>query len=142
LVGAAAALVLFVSLFLPWFSTNDENRNSTVNELRGLINAFEAYEILPWLLIAASAAPFILGWIIVRGHKLSWPRGELTAIVGIVAFVLIVLNGIVLGKPGDAVEVSLAFGYLVALAGAAGIAASGIFRQTENEPKRKPPGEL
>ena len=36
-------------------------------------------------------------------------------IVGITAFVLILCNGIILGKPGDSVEISLKIGYLVGL---------------------------
>ena len=32
--------------------------------------------ILRWLLLAAAVAPFILAWIIVREHELSWPRGR------------------------------------------------------------------
>ena len=48
-----------------------------------------------WLLIAAAAAPLILSYIVVRGHQLTWPRGELTAIVGLTAFVLIAYNGFV-----------------------------------------------
>ena len=37
------------------------------------------------LLTAAAVAPWILVWIVVRGHKLSWPPGEVTMIVGAIA---------------------------------------------------------
>ena len=71
---------------------------------------------LDWLLVAACIAPFILAWIIARGHKLTWKPGEVTMIVGITAFVLILCNGIILGRPGDSVEIALGIGYFVGAA--------------------------
>ncbi len=66
---------------------------------------FETFPILSWLLLAAALAPWILAYIVVRGHKLSWPPGELTMTVGFTAFILIAYNGIVdppgIGEPGD-----------------------------------------
>jgi hypothetical protein len=62
-----------------------------------------------------------------------------TMIVGIVAFGLILCNGIILGKPGDSVEIGLAWGYLVGLIGALGIMAAGMVRQSQGR-TRKPPG--
>jgi hypothetical protein len=141
LFGMASAGVLLLSLFLPWFSTSDTNRQSEIDGLRGDLTAWEVFNILDWLLVAACAAPFILAWIIARGHKLSWAPGEVTAIVGITATVLILCNGVILGKPGNSVEVSLAIGYLVGLLGALGIVAAGFLRQSRGQ-KKKPPGEL
>ena len=54
------------------------------------MNAFEIFGILDWLLVAACLAPFILAWIVARGHKLTWRPGEVTMIVGMTAFVLII----------------------------------------------------
>lgn len=140
--GMAAALVLVLSLFLPWFSTSDSNPNSTIDGQRGDLNAFDTFGSLHWWLIAAATAPFILSWIIARGHKLTWRPGEVTMIVGITAAALILLNGIILGKPGDSVEVGFKYGYLVALIGALGICIAGFVRQAEYERGRKPPGTL
>lgn len=140
--GMAAALVLVLSLFLPWFSTSDSNPNSTIDGQRGDLNAFDTFGSLQWWLIAAATAPFILSWIIARGHKLTWRPGEVTMIVGITAAALILLNGIILGKPGDSVEVGFQYGYLVALIGALGICVAGFVRQAEYERGRKPPGTL
>jgi hypothetical protein len=140
--GMGAALVLVLSLFLPWFSTSDTNPNSTIDGKQGEFNAFETFSTLHWWLIAGAAAPFILSWIIARGHKLTWRPGEVTMIVGITAFALIILNGIVLGKPGDSVEIGFQYGYLVALLGALGICAAGFLRQAVYERGRKPPGTL
>ena len=141
-VGMAAAGVLFISLFLPWFTTSD-NPESKLNGVHGIdTSAWEQFKYLDWLLLAACSAPFILAWIIARGHKLSWRPGEVTAIVGITTVVLILCNGVILGRPGDSVEIGLTYGYFVGLLGAAGIIVSGFLRQSEVAGPRKPPGEL
>ena len=141
-VGMVAAAVLLLSLFLPWYTTSD-NPNSKLNGQSGInTSAWEQFAILDWLLVAACAAPFILSWIVARGHKLSWRPGEVTAIVGITAVVLILCNGIILGRPGESVEIGLTYGYAVALLGAGGILVSGFMRQSEVAGPRKPPGEL
>ncbi len=90
--------------------------------------------------MAACAAPFILTWIIARGHKLTWKPGEVTMIVGIVAFMLILCNGIILGRPGDSVDIGLSFGYFVGLLASLGLLAAGYLRQAVYETARKPPG--
>jgi hypothetical protein len=104
--------------------------------------AFETFSTLYWLLIAAATAPFILSWIIARGHKLTWAPGEVTMVVGITAFVLILCNGIILGRPGDSVDISLDIGYFVALLAAVGMAFCGYLRQAIYTEGRKPPGTL
>ena len=43
----------------------------------------------------AAVAPLILAWIIIRGHALSWPRGEMTAIVAIVALIMTLFLGVI-----------------------------------------------
>lgn len=141
--GFLAAGILFASLFLEWFSTSGNGR---VNGQAGEFNAWETFGgSIAWLpldvlLAAACIAPFVLAYIIMRGHELSWRPGEVTAIVGIIAFVLILLNGIILGKPGGpSGTISFGIGYPIALVGAFGIIASGFVRQLEDA-GRKPPG--
>lgn len=140
-IGMLSSLVLLGSLFLPWFGTG-ENPNSAIDGERGDFSAWQIFDTLDWLLVAACTAPFILSWIVARGHKLTWAPGEVTMIVGITAFVLIVINGIVLGKPGDTVDVEFRIGYLVALLGAFGIFVGGFVRQSFYQRGRKPPGTL
>ena len=71
-----------------------------------------------WLLLAAALAPAILAYILVRGHKLTWPPGEMTMVVGFTAFVLVFYNGI-MDKPAPDAGIefgeSLDYGYWVAL---------------------------
>ena len=138
-VGFVAAIVLLISLFLPWFSTTG---NGSINgtSYRNGATAFDIFFSLDWLLVAACSAPFILGYIIARGHGLSWRPGEVTAIVGLIAFILILFNGVLGGKPGEPPGVTdYEIGYPIALLGAAGIVGSGFIRQLEGA-TRKPPG--
>jgi hypothetical protein len=140
--GFAGSAVLFLSLFLPWYGTSS-NPNANINGARGTFDAFATFKLLDILLVGACLAPFILAWIIARGHALTWRPGEVTMIVGMTAFVLIILNGIILGKPGDPdSEISLKIGWFIGLIGSAGICAAGVLRQAEQARDRKPPGVL
>jgi hypothetical protein len=149
IIGMVAAAVLVLSLFFQWYSLSTDPEvvqrgNEAGNWACGVgdssCTGWETFPILKWLLIAAAAAPFILSWIVIRGHALSWPRGELTAVVGLTAFVLIAYNGIV-DKPQDGLEMSLGFGYWLALLASIGIFVSGGFRAVESGGggQRKPP---
>jgi hypothetical protein len=145
LMGMGAALVLLASLWLPWFTTSSDNRNSRLPG--GAANgdsasAWQVFSTLDWLLVSACAAPFILTWIIARGHALTWKPGEVTMIVGIVAFMLILCNGIILGRPGDSVAIGLGIGYFVGLLASLGLLAAGYLRQAVYETARKPPGVI
>jgi hypothetical protein len=154
LLGAISCSVLLLSvLFLPWYSL-EENPQRVVGQASDSwicgtddesCTAFDTFSILRWLLILAALAPLILGWIIVRGHRLSWPPGEMTMVAGFAATVLIAYNGII-DKPGSGVAeigVSLDFGYWIALLAAIGIAATGFLRsQAGQRRQRKAPGTV
>jgi len=151
LVGFIGSGVLFGSLFLPWFGTSCSspghprgcNANSTLHGSVGTFTAWQTFAKLDILLMLACIAPFVLAWIVVRGHDLTWRPGEVTMIVGMIATVLILLNGIVLGKPGtDPVDISLKVGWFVGLLGAIGILAGGVLRQAVGGRTRKPPGVI
>jgi hypothetical protein len=145
LIGMGAALVLLASLWLPWFTTSSENPNSKLpGGAHGgdSANAWAVFSKLDWLLVSACAAPFILTWIIARGHGLSWKPGEVTMIVGIVAFMLILCNGVILGRPGDSVDIGLGIGYFVGLLASIGLLAAGYLRQALYTTDRKPPGVI
>lgn len=143
--GFVAAGILLVSLFLPWFTITGEN--GVING-QGVVgdsfSAWQTFGILKYVLALACITPFVLAWIIVRGHALSWRPGEVTMIVGLVAGTLILLNGIILGIPGapPSGTVAITYGYWVALAGAVGIAVSGFLRQSQSIKGRRPPGTL
>jgi hypothetical protein len=156
--GFLASFILAGSLFLPWFSTSCKsdaaaraanaaggagcNPNSVFNGVRGDFTGFQSFQYLDWLLVAACVAPFILAYIIARGHKLSWKPGEVTMIVGMIAFALIFLNGLILGKPGDTVDMKFEIGWFVGLLGAFLLFASGTLRQALSADAKKPPGVM
>jgi hypothetical protein len=147
LFGIIAGLILIGSLFLEWYSLDTEGvtRDETDDWVCGVGNnscsGFDTFPILRWLLIAAALAPLILSWIIVRGHELTWPRGELTAIVGLTAFVLIAYSGFVDKPSPNDIGVNLSYGYFIGLLAALGIFASGGYRTVESGggAQRKPP---
>ena len=135
-------LLLALGVFLPWYETNPDNRNANVDGATGSFSAFAALPILRWLLLAAAVAPLILAWIILRDHELSWPRGEMTAVVGMIALVLVLYVGLV-DRPGEpSGQISLEYGWFVALLGIAAIILGGAIRASGTERPRKPPGVL
>jgi hypothetical protein len=153
IVGAVASLVLILSLlFLPWYSLSDTQ--ARVDQGAWVCGTgdfsctgFETFPILRWLLILAALAPAILGYILIRGHKLSYPPGEMTMVAGFSAFVLIAYNGL-LFRPnpakGQVFEESLAIGYWLALLAALTIGVIGFLRSMESggRQKRKAPGTV
>ena len=150
LIGAVAALVMVLSLlFLDWFTlAQTDPRNAGEDFICGVdqyaCTGFDTFPILRWLLIAAAAAPFILTYIIMRGHKLSWAPGEMTMVVGFTAFVLILYNGFIdkPGTEGQEIGISLEIGYFIAMVAALGLAASGVGRMMEAGSTRKTPGTV
>ena len=142
IMAMAGGAILAVSLFLPWYSL--ENRNAILNEERGpaTFTGWEAHPIQRWLLLAAAAAPFILAYIIVRGHQLSWARGEMTAVTAIAAFGLLAYGGLI-DRPGDPSGlIGLKYGWAIALLGSLLMLVGSALRASEVERKRKPPGVL
>jgi hypothetical protein len=145
LLGFLGSAVLLGSLWLPWFSTSGNPHSKIGTAAIGpnqSADAWQTFRILDILLAAACLAPFILAYIVARNAELSWKPGEVTMIVGITCVVLILCNGIILGKPKPNIEISLSFGYLVALLGAAALFASGFLRQALHQDQSKPPGVL
>jgi hypothetical protein len=140
-IAMAGGALLLISIFLPWYATSG-NRFANINGERGSLSAFQVHDVLRWLLLLAALAPFILTYIIIRGHKLSWPRGELTAVVGITAAVLILYSGLV-DKPGEpSGEISLKIGWYLALLGSLLMFFGSAVRASEFERPRKPPGTI
>jgi hypothetical protein len=82
----------------------------------------------------------LLAWIILRGHALSWARGEMTVVTSIAAFGLIAYNGLV-DRPGD-IAISLELGFAVALAATLLMIAAAAKRSSESGRPRKPPGTI
>ena len=115
IIAAVGGALLALGVFLPWYVPNTDNRNANVNGVRDAVSAFDTYSILRWLLLAAAVAPIVLLYIVVRDHELSWPRGEMTAVIGIIAFGLTAYVGII-DRPGEPPsEISLGFGWYISI---------------------------
>jgi len=138
-IAVAGGLLLAVATFLPWYGTSD-NPNAEIDGARGDFSAWDVHPILRWLMLAAAAAPLILAWIVLRDHELSWPRGEMTAVVAMAALGLVLYSGIV-SRPGEPrSEIGLKYGYFLALLAIILMMVGGAKRATEVERRRKPPG--
>jgi hypothetical protein len=157
LAGAIASALLVISiLFLPWYSLSDavsDNAARAKGDPSAFIcgtgdlkcTGFETFPIARWLLLLAAIAPVILAYILVRGHRTSYPTGEMTMVAGFSAFVLIAYNGII-DKPGSGIAeagVSLDYGYWIALVASLGIGITGLSRSQEGAQRvRKAPGTV
>ena len=140
--GMSGGALLAIAVFLPWYETDPGNPNVTLDGETGSFSCWEAHPVLRWLLLLAALAPFILAYIIVRRHELSWARGEMTAVVSIAALGLILFNGLG-SRPGDPSSgVSLQWGWFVALLGAVLMLTGSARRSSEVERRRKPPGVI
>jgi hypothetical protein len=136
----AGGALLAVSLFLPWYATDTSNSHSDIGGRTGSLSAWEVHPVLRWLLLAAASAPFVLAWIILRDHTLSWARGEMTVVTSVAAFGLVAYNGVV-DRPGE-IGISLRFGFFAALLATLVMIAAAATRSSESERPRKPPGTI
>lgn len=141
-IASVCGVILAISLFLPWFSTDSSNPNSKIKGMTGNVTAWGSEPVLRYLLLLAAVAPLILTWIILRQHELSWPRGELTAIAAITALVLIGVVGVI-SRPGEPSDtISLELGWLIALLASIGMLVGASQRVLESGRPRRPPGAL
>ena len=140
--AAIGGIVLVIAVFLPAYSPNTDNPNARVAGGRTDASIWDAHGIVRILLLLAAVAPIVLIYIIARGHQLSWPRGEMTAVIGLIAATLLFYVGII-DRPGEpSGEIGLSYGWFLAFLASLVVAAGGAIRSSEHERKRKPPGVL
>lgn len=149
IVAAAGGLLLFISMFVKWFSVQHSDTEPVCGRGKTSCTGYDTFHLFTALIIpgmdllmtAAAIAPWILVWIVIRGHRLSWPAGEVTMIVGAIAATLILYNGVV-DRVGTTREfVSLEIGWYLGLLGALMIVAGGAISQiTRGGVERRPPG--
>ena len=141
LVAVLGGAILGVSLFLAWFTLGD--KFAALGTCRGPNSACSAWRsmmIIRYLLLIAAIAPAVLAWIIIRGHALSWPRGEMTAIIALAALTFTVFRGVI-DRPGAPPgEIGIDYGWWIGLLGAILILIGSVWRAQESATIRKPPG--
>jgi hypothetical protein len=143
LLATFGGILLGISLALNWFMLGD--RHAILNSCRGPnapCTGWASLTMLRFLLLVTAVAPVILAYIILRGHALSWPRGELTAVIAMAALAMTLFVGL-LDKPGSPrSEISLGTGWWVALVADLLIMTGAIWRAKESGARRKPPGVM
>lgn len=147
--GLIAAVILVISVFLPWFSlTNTDTRVEQDAWICGAgqlsCSAWDTFPIARWLFLAAALAPFLLTYFVLTAQKGKYPTGEVTMTVGMTVVTLAIFNGLI-DKPGEGVKefgISLDYGYFVALGAGLLMAISGAVRSLEHGggAQRRPPG--
>jgi len=143
LLAVVGGVLLGLSLILNWYALG--NHFASINGCHGphaSCTGWNALLILRWLFLLAAVAPAILAWIVLRGHALSWPRGELTAVVALIALVFTFFRGVI-DKPGSPPgQITVDLGWWVALIAGLLILVGSAWRSQESATRRKPPGVL
>lgn len=142
LVSMLGGLLLGACLFVDWYSVVSPLATLAGTTGIGGHSGWQAHVILRWALLVMAIAPFILAYIVAVDHELTWARGELTAVLSIVAFGLLLYVGVI-DRPGEpAGQIELAWGWYVALLGSILMLAGSALRTGETERRRKPPGTI
>ena len=142
IVAMVGGALLAFGLFLKWYDAS--NKRASINGDAGpaTFTGFEVHDLQRWLWLAAAAAPFILAYIVLRGHALSWARGEMTAVVSIAAFGLLAYAGLI-DRPGEPSGlIGLEWGWWVSFLGVLLMLVGSALRASRSERPRKPPGVL
>jgi hypothetical protein len=143
LVATVGGILLGISLFLNWYTLG--NRHAVLERCHGpnsTCTGWAALSVLRFVFLIAAVAPAILAYIIIRGHALSWPRGELTAVVAMVALIMTLFLGVIDHPGSPPEEISVSSGWWVALFADLLILAGSVWRSQESAARRKPPGVL
>jgi hypothetical protein len=142
LLAVLGGLLLGGAQFAPWYDSVSSLASISGFAGLGAHSAWQVHPLLRWLLLVVAIAPFVLAYVIVRDHKLSWARGELTAVLAITAVGVVLYVGVV-DRPGEPPgQIELAWGWYVALAGSALMLAGAARRTGESPRRRKPPGTI
>jgi uncharacterized membrane protein len=139
--AALGGVLLVIAMFLPAYSPSGDP-HAMVAGGHADASIWDANKISRIVIILAAVAPIILIYIVLRRHELSWPRGELTAVIGLVASTLLFWDGIIQRPGTPSGQVGLSYGWFLAFLGAVTIAGGGALRATLSERRRKPPGVL
>jgi len=142
LLAMLGGLLLGGGLFAHWYAAVSPLASIAGADGLGVYSGWQAHTILRWILLVMAIAPFILAYIVVRDHKLTWARGELTAVLAIAAVGLLLYVGVI-DRPGNPPgQIELRFGWYVALLGSILMLGGSAMRTGEVARVRKPPGTI
>jgi hypothetical protein len=142
LLAVLGGALLAGAQFAPWYDSVSRLASIAGFDGLGAHSAWQVHAILRWLLLLVAIAPFVLAYVVMRDHRLSWGRGELTAVLAIFAFGVVLYVGVV-DRPGEPPgQIELAWGWYLALAGSALMLVGAARRSGESERRRKPPGTI
>ena len=142
LVAMAGGLLLGAGLFARFYEVVSPLATIAGHKGLGTYSGWETHSVLRWLLLVMAIAPFILAYIVARDHQLTWARGELTAVLSIFAFGLLMYVGVI-DRPGEPpAQIELEWGWYVALVGSLLMLAGSALRTGETQRRRKPPGTI
>ena len=142
LVAMLGGLLLAGALFANWYESVSPLAELAGATGVGRLSGWETHDILRWPLLVMAIAPFILAYIVLRDHQLTWARGELTAVLSIFAFGALLYVGVI-DRPGEpAGQIELEWGWYVALLGSVLMLAGSALRTGETARRRKPPGTI
>jgi hypothetical protein len=140
LVQLGAAVVVGISVFLPWYTVDAGTPGANVEGHRGDVTAWVAHPTLRWVLLAAVAAALWSAWQTVSGQvpTRGFSRGETSIVVAVIVLGFVLIEAFI-ARPGDpSSAIGLAYGWFVALAGALAATVAAVRRLPA--PGRKPPG--
>ena len=83
-IAVGGGVLLALSMFMGWYSL--QNRYAYLGTCRGAhstCSGLTALGPVGYLLLVMAAAPLVLAWVVVRRQSLTWPRGELTAVIAL-----------------------------------------------------------
>lgn len=142
LIACLGGLALILGVFIKWYEARPEIEAANIDGMKGTLSAWDVHGLMRWVLLLAAIAPFVLAYIIIRDNTLSWARGEMTAVLAVAAFGLVLYNGVI-DRPGEpSGEIELEWGWYVALGGTIAMFLGSALRSSETERRRKPPGVL
>lgn len=142
LVAMFGGLLLGACLYVDWYSVVSPLARLAGTTGVGSYSGWEAHPLLRWVLLVMALAPFILAYIVLRDHQLTWARGELTAVLSIAASGMLLYVGVI-DRPGEpSGQIELAGGWYVALLGSILMLAGSARRTGQTARRRKPPGTI
>jgi hypothetical protein len=141
--AAAAALVLVLSMGLPWYQrTVDPGSGSGLSS--SSLNAFGVFTFVEAAILLVAGGVLFLIWARMEGKGFHLPGGDGLVIMVAGGWAALLLIWRVFDRPGDeaaSVEVGIQWGFIVALGAAAALVVAGARVRAAHRPEPPNPAE-